>query len=45
MSVIFETENGKVTDLYECVDFCNKQKDLQLKNRVQIDYWDYRIPF
>ncbi len=41
MSIIFETENGEVQDLYECLDFKNKRNVLKLNERVFIDRSEY----
>jgi len=37
MSIIFDTVDGKVKDLYECSNFKTQQDNLNLKERVFID--------
>lgn len=37
MSIIFDTADNKINDLYECSDFKNKQTNLNLKERIYID--------
>jgi hypothetical protein len=37
MSLIFDTNDNKIMDLYECSDFKNKQINLNLKERIYID--------
>ena len=43
MSIIFDTKNKKIIDLYECSDFKNRQGKLYLKNRIHIDDNDVRF--
>lgn len=42
MSIIFNTADNKINDLYECRDFKNKQTNLNLKDRI---YIDLTLPF
>ena len=44
MSIIFDTTDNKINDLYECSDFKNKQTNLNLKERIYIDN-DLTFPF
>lgn len=44
MSIIFDTADNKINDLYECSDFKNKQTNLNLKARVYIDN-ELTLPF
>ncbi len=37
MSIIFDTSENKINDLYECSDFKCKQSNLKLKARIYID--------
>ncbi len=37
MSIIFDTADNKINDLYECSDFKYKQNNLNLKERIYID--------
>lgn len=37
MSIIFDTADNKINDLYECSDFKNKQANLNLNERIYID--------
>jgi len=36
MSIIFDTADGKIKDLYECSDFKNKKENLVLNKRIFI---------
>ncbi len=42
MSIIFDTADSKINDLYECSDFKNQQTNLNLKERI---YIDNELPF
>lgn len=44
MSIIFDTADNKINDLYECSDFKNKQTNLNLKERIYIDN-ELTLPF
>jgi hypothetical protein len=44
MSIIFDTADNKINDLYECSDFKNQQTDLNLKERIYIDN-ELTLPF
>ncbi len=44
MSIIFDTTDNKINDLYECSDFKNKQTNLSLKERIYIDN-ELTLPF
>jgi len=44
MSIIFDTTDNKINDLYECSDFKNKQTNLNLKERIYIDN-ELTLPF
>jgi hypothetical protein len=44
MSIIFDTADNKINDLYECSDFKNKQNNLNLKERIYIDN-ELTLPF
>jgi hypothetical protein len=44
MSIIFDTADNKINDLYECSDFMNKQTNLNLKERIYIDN-ELTLPF
>jgi hypothetical protein len=37
MSIVFDTENLKINDLYECRSFVNNQKNRRLNGRIYID--------
>jgi hypothetical protein len=37
MSVIFDTADNKINDLYKCSDFKNKHTNLNLNERIYID--------
>lgn len=37
MSIVFDTADNKINDLYECSDFKNMQTNLNLKERIYID--------
>ncbi len=44
MSIVFDTADNKINDLYECSDFKNKQTNLILKERIYIDN-ELTLPF
>jgi len=44
MSIILDTADNKIKDLYECSDFKNKQTNLNLKERIYIDN-ELTLPF
>lgn len=44
MSIIFDTTDNIINDLYECSYFINKQNNLNLKERIYIDN-ELAIPF
>lgn len=44
MSIIFDTADNKINDLYECSDFKNKLTNLNLKERIYIDN-ELTLPF
>lgn len=44
MSIIFDTADNKINDLYECSNFKNKQTNLNLKERIYIDN-ELTLPF
>lgn len=44
MSIVFDTADNKIDDLYECSDFKNKQTNLNLKERIYIDN-ELTLPF
>lgn len=44
MSIIFDTADNKINDLYECSEFNNMQTNLNLKERIYIDN-DLAFPF
>lgn len=43
MSIIFDTKDNKIADLYECSDFKNKQGKVLRRRRIYIDNND--LPF
>ena len=40
ISIIFESEDGNVTDLYECSRFRNQNLHLKLKEKLYIEKWE-----
>lgn len=44
MSIIFDTADNKINDLYECNDFKNTKTNLNLKERIYIDN-ELTLPF
>ena len=44
MSIIFDSTDNKINDLYECSYFKNKETNLNLKHRVYIDN-EFKVPF
>ena len=44
ISIVFDTADIKINDLYECTDFENNQTNLNLKERIYIDN-ELTLPF